>query len=387
MKERVVEKTMATRGSLMVLLSLVIIPLLSLTVSSQQSPIPAVLLDCDNFTPEMIVHPEQLAPVTINCTLENNSLYKEEIKLESEVSENGFVISLSPSGPHEVESGETVSVEVIFVGSARMDAQKIDFNLMATVMTITIVSDPIKVPWDTFGATSNKSGTIESLVYHKPVLDMNEKGPRNLESNEESILTFSILNDGNSDDRLEVAIDQNSVTALENAGFQFSGDSFVRFNMVKGGMENSNITIIAPKSIVESTTVEILLQARSMDADNDEHVQSISLTITAEKSSGGVGGITIDGLSSLSDDEMKIYSAFGGGILILLLLVIVISKITKKGNKHDKKNYVEESPIDVVEDVAANPVDEFDFEDLDLDDIDDDLSDLDDIDEFDFEDI
>ena len=81
------------------------------------------------------------------------------------------------------------------------------------------------------------------------------------------------------------------------------------------------------------------------------------------------------------------YSAFGGGILILLLLVIAISKITKKGNKHDKKNYVEESPIDVVEDVAANPVDEFDFEDLDLDDIDDDLSDLDDIDEFDFEDI
>jgi hypothetical protein len=127
-----------------------------------------------------------------------------------------------------------------------------------------------------------------------------------------------------------------------------------------------------------------MLEAKSLLDSDMTNFESISLTIKVEKTSG-VGGI--DALSSLSDDEVKIYSAFGGGILILLLLVIAISKITKKGNKHDKKNYVEESPIDVVEDVAANPVDEFDFEDLDLDDIDDDLSDLDDIDEFDFEDI
>jgi hypothetical protein len=385
MKERVVEKTMATRGSLMVLLSLVIIPLLSLTVSSQESPIPGVVLDCDDLAPKMIVHPERLAPVTINCTLENSSLYKEEIKLESEVFGNGFAISLSPAGPHEVESGETVEVAVTFAGSARMDAESIDFDLMATVMTITIVTDPINVPWSGApGATSNKSGTISSEVYHKVVLDMNDKSARDIAPGVEEKLTFSLINDGNAVDTFEVGINEEGITALENAGFRFPGDSSMTFTLSKGSMENNNISIIAPDSVTVALTIEIMLEAKSLLDSDMTNFESISLTIKVEKTSG-VGGI--DALSSLSDDEVKIYSAFGGGILILLLLVIAISKITKKGNKHDKKNYVEESPIDVVEDVAANPVDEFDFEDLDLDDIDDDLSDLDDIDEFDFEDI
>jgi hypothetical protein len=335
----------------------------------------------------MIVHPEQLAPVTINCTLENTSLYKEEIKLDSEVSENGFVISISPSGTHEVESGESVPVEVTFVGSARMDAESIDFDLMATVLTITIVSDPINIPWEMAGATSNKSGTITAMVYHKAVLDMNDKSSRDLASNEEAVLTFSLLNDGNNDDQFEVGINEDGVKALENAGFRFVGDSFIRFTLAKDAMVNRNITILAPESVTAPITIEITLEAKSMLDSDLENIESISLTIKAKKSSGSVGGISIDGLSDLSDDDIKIYSAFGGGILLLLLLVIIISKITKKGNKQGKKVYAEDTPIDVVKDVAANNDTDFDFDDLDLDDIDDDLADLDDIDEFDFEDL
>ncbi len=382
MTECLVDKHMAARGSVMVLLSLVVIPLLSLAVSAE-GPIPGVDLTCDDLNPEMDVHPERLTPAIIICTIDNNSLYKQEIKLESEISDSVFGISMSPSGPHDIKAGETLDVMVTFTGSGRMEAQVVDFDLVATVVTVTVGGDPINIPWpdQVAGATSNKSGTITSLVYHKPVLDMNEKGPRNLEPGQESILTFSILNDGNSDDQLEVGITKDSVSALEDAGFTFADGSFSRFNLVKSGLVNSNITIIAPETVAEAITVEIVLEAKSMLASDSERVQSITLSITAEKSPTGVGGISIDGLSSLSDDDIKMYSAFGGGIVILLLLVIAISKITKKGNKNENKTYTEEQPLDVVEDVAVKSNTDFDFDDLDLDDLDD----LDTLDEFDFE--
>jgi len=386
MTEWGVEKTMAARGALMVLLSLVLVPLLGLTVLAE-GPIPGVVLDCDDMNPEMVVHPEQLAPVMITCTIENNSLYKEEVKLESEISANDFAMSLSPTGPHEIDAGETISVIVTFVGSARMDAESIDFELMATVLTIGIEPIPIEFPWELAGATSNQSGTITSLVYHKLVLDMSDKSSRDLVSDEEAILTFSLLNDGNDDDQFEVGINEDGISALENAGFRFVGDPFVRFTLTKGGMENSNITILAPESITAPITIEIRLEAKSLLDSDMENVESISLTIKADKSSGGgVGGIDIGGLSSLSTDDIEMYSAFGAGIVILLLLVIVISKITKKGKKREKKVYVDDPPIDVVKDIAADDID-FNFDDLDLDDIDDELANLDDIDEFDFEDL
>ena len=378
---------MAARGALMVLLSMVIIPLLGLTVSAE-GPVPGVVLDCDDMNPEMIVHPEQLAPVTITCTLENNSLYKEEIKLESEISVNDFAMSLSPAGPHDIDAGDTVEVMVTFVGTARMDAESIDFELMATVLTIGIDPIPVEFPWEQAGATSNQNGTITAMVYHKAVLDMNDKSSRDLVSDEEAILTFSLLNDGNDDDQFEVGINVDGINALENAGFRFVGDPFVRFTLTKGSMENSNITILAPESVTASITIEITLEAKSLLDSDMENVESISLTIKADKSSGGgVGGISIEGLSTLSDDDIKIYSAFGAGIVILLLLVIIISKITKKGKKQGTKVYAKDTPIDVVKDVAANNDVDFDFDDLDLDDLDDELADLDDIDEFDFEDL
>ena len=367
---------------MMVLLSLVLIPLLSLAVSAQASPIPEVDIDCLDMNPEMNVHPEYIQPAYIYCTIHNNSHYKEEIKLESEVDDNAFATTISPAGPYDVEGGGEIDVVVTFTGTGRMDAQTADFDLMATVMSISpLGGDPINIPWEAAGATSNKSGTITSLVYHKPVLDMNDKGLRSLEPSQESILTFSILNDGNSDDQLEVGISDDSVTALEAAGFRFADDSFARFNLVKGGLVNSNITIIAPETVSEAITVEIVLEAKSMLASDSEHVQSITLSITVEKSPTGVGGISIEGLSSLSDEDVQMYSAFGGGIFVLLLLVIIISKITKKSNKTDDKLYDEPQVLDVVEDVAAN--NDLDFDDLDLDDLDN----LDDLDDFDFEDL
>ena len=370
---------MAARASMMVLLSLVLIPLLSLAVSAQNAPVPAVDIECLDMNPEMNVHPEFLQPAYMYCTIHNDSYHKEEIKLESEIDDNAFAISMTPAGPYDIEGGGEMEVMVTFTGSGRMDAKTVDFDLMATVMSVTIGGDPITIPWSGMpGGTSNKSGTITSLVYHKPVLDMNDKGPRSLEPNQESILTFSILNDGNYDDQLEVGITKDSVSALEDAGFRFAGDSFSRFNLVKGGLVNSNITIIAPETVSEAITVEIVLEAKSMLASDSEHVQSITLSITAEKSPTGVGGISIDGLSSLSDEDIKMYSALGGGIFVLLLLVIIISKVTKKSNKTDDKLYDEPQVLDVVEDVAAN--NDLDFDDLDLDD-------LDDLDDFDFEDL
>jgi len=387
MTERLVVKTMAARGALMVLLSLVIVPLLGFPVSGA-GPIPGVVLDCDDMNPEMIVHPEQLAPVTITCTIENNSLYKEEIKLDSEIPTNTFAISLSPAGPHDIDAGDTATVMVTFAGSARMDAESIEFDLMATVITVTVGGDPINIPWEAAGATSNKSGTITSMEYHKAVLDMNDKSSRDMASGEEEILTFSLLNDGNADnDQFEVGINEDGINALENAGFKFVGDPFVRFTLSKGSMVNSNITILAPESVSAPITIEIKLEAKSLLDSDMENVESISLTIKADKSSGGVGGSSIEGLNSLSDDDIKIYSAFVAGIVILLLLVIVISKITKKGNKHENKTYAEDPPLDVVKDVAVNNDIDFDFDDLDLDDVDAELADLDDIDEFDFEDL
>ena len=196
-------------------------------------------------------------------------------------------------------------------------------------------------------------------------------------------------NDGNSEDNFEVGLDESSITLLKDAGFLFEKDEFTRFQLASGATASENISIIAPENVQTEKTLQLTLVSESIIDGNLENIDSVSFTVTLKPDSGGaVGGLDFDSLSSISNDDMKIYAMAGAGFVGFILLLIVISKMAKKATaKADSKHYSDDEPLDVEEDDDLSEFDDLDFSGLDdeLDDLGEDLQDLDD--DFDFEDL
>ena len=123
------------------------------------------------------------------------------------------------------------------------------------------------------------------------------------------------------------------------------------------------INIIAPDSVSDDTTYDFRFQASSTnDAGADLSEITIPVAIDAADSSG-VLSIGSDGISEVSGDQLLLYGAIGGGLILLLILLGVVSRSLRK---KAAKNNAEENPIDLDESDEGDVKDEFDdlFDDL-----------------------
>ena len=358
-------------------------------VEAQGAPI-GVEIECDQSTININVHPEQNEPVTVPCTVKNTGSFVQDISIESEVEGNDFSLSLSEDSFEKVEAGEEMPFSAVFAASPRIAVITEDFTITGRVTSWGM--DPIMVPWGQMNSTGQIAGTVNSLPYSRMDLEVSNPSARNIEVGEEAAIQFTIFNDGNRIDNLEVEI--VNLQELEDAGFKFVSDPFFRATVNPGSSsDQGDIILQAPDEASSDITVQVELRAFSK-LDLDAEASEVTIRVNVAASSGAGGSIGLDDISSMSEDNVAMIAMGGGGLVALIFLLVIISRLTKKAGKQkiaakeakrvakaEKKankagRKLKKKSSTSRKKIAKEPVEELDFDDLD---------DLDD--DFDFEDI
>ncbi len=354
----------------------------------QQGAPMGVDLECDQSTININVHPEQNEAVTMVCTVTNTGSFAENIDLDSSVDGNDFAIEILGDESYLIEAGEDEDFIVQFSASPGIEVKSEDYNISARVTSIG--PEPFSnVPLGQFGSTAEVGGTVNSLGYSRIELDISNDLTRNIEVSETATIQFTIFNDGNRIDNLEVIIVNQ--LELEDAGFIFVSDSFFRATVNPGASSDQGTIILeAPADTSEEISIQVEIQAFSKIDTTAESNDTVRIVVEAS-SGGGAGSIGFDDFETMDGDGMAMIGMAVGGLFGVILLLVIISKLTKKAGKQ-KIAAKEASKAAKAERRSgrksnkAQPVEDDDFEDDDLDFSDlDDLDDLDD--DFDFEDI
>ena len=355
-------------------------------VEAQAAPI-GVEIDCDQSTININVHPEQNEPVTVPCTVKNTGSFVQDISLESEVEGNDFSLTLSEDSFEKVEAGGEMPFSAVFAASPRIAVITEDFTITGRVTSWGM--EPIMVPWGQMNSTGQIAGTVNSLPYSRMDLEVSNPSARNIEVGEEAAIQFTIFNDGNRIDNLEVEI--VNLQELEDAGFKFVSDPFFRATVNPGSSsDQGDIILQAPDEASSDISVQVELRAFSK-LDLDAEASEVTIRVNVAASSGAGGSIGLDDISSMSEDNVAMIAMGGGGLLALIFLLVIISRLTKKAGKQKiaakeaKRVAKAEKRANKAErkgkkksgtprkKIAKEPVEDLDFDDLD--------------DDFDFEDI
>ena len=358
-------------------------------VEAQGAPI-GVEIDCDQSTININVHPEQNQPVSVSCTVKNTGSFAQDISLESEVEGNDFSLTLSEDSFEQVAAGDEMPFTAVFAASPRIAVTTEDFTIIGRVTSWGM--EPVMVPWGQMNSTNQIAGTVNSLPYSRMDLEVSNPSARNIEVGEEAAIQFTIFNDGNRIDNLEVQI--VNLQELEDAGFKFVSDPFFRATVNPGSSsDQGDIILQAPDEASSEISVQVELRAFS-SLDLDAEASEVSIRVNVAASSGGGGSIGLDDISSMSEDSVAIIAMGVGGLIAVIFLLVIISRLTKKAGK--QKIAAKEAKRSAKAERKANKArrkarkkagiseeqiaEEFD-DDLDFDDLDD----LDD--DFDFEDL
>jgi len=358
-----------------ILISILLFCMLApMNVQAQATPI-GVEIECDDSTIDINVHPEQNQPVSVSCTVTNTGLVKEQIDVDWSVDGNDFNVDVPGDKSWDIDAGESEPFTVVFTASPRIEVKSEDFNITATVVSATIGGDPVTIPLGQFGSTAEVGGTVNSLAYSRIDLEVSNPTTRNIEVSEEESIQFTIFNDGNRIDELEVIVVNQQ--ELEDAGFKFVSDSFFRSTVnPSSSSEQGTILIKAPSSASSEISVQVELLAFSkLDDSGTAFSETTVRIVVAASSGGGVGG-----LDSMSEENWAMIGMAGGGLIGEILLLVIISRLTKKTAGKQKIAQKEAKKAAKAERKAgkkskkAKPVvveessdDDFDFDD-DLDD-------------------
>ena len=354
-----------------------------------------VEVECDESTIKINVHPEQNAPVSVACTVTNTGSVTQNVALDSNLDGNDFSLSLSESSV-ELGAGEDASFTATFSASPRIEVLSEDYNITATVTSVTIGSDPFTIPLGQAGSTSDTAGSVSSLPYSRMDLEISNPSTRNIEAGGEATMQFTIFNDGNRVDNLEVEI--VNLQEIEDAGFKFVSDPFFRATVNPGSSSDQGTIILeAPSDSSDEISIQVELRAFSK-LDTEAEASEVSVRVVVAASSGGGGSI---GLDSMDQDSIAMIAMGGGGLVGVILLLVIISRLTKKAGK--QKIAAKEAKKAAKAEKKANKAARrmmkksgFSEEEIEQeldggseDDFDDDLDfgDLDDMDDFDFEDL
>ena len=358
-------------------------------VEAQGAPI-GVEIECDQSTININVHPEQNQPVSVSCTVKNTGSFAQDISLESEVEGNDFSLTLSEDSFEQVAAGDEMPFTAVFAASPRIAVITEDFTIIGRVTSWGM--EPVMVPWGQMNSTNQIAGTVNSLPYSRMDLEVSNPSARNIEVGEEAAIQFTIFNDGNRIDNLEVQI--VNLQELEDAGFKFVSDPFFRATVNPGSSsDQGDIILQAPDEASSEISVQVELRAFS-SLDPDAEPSEVSIRVNVAASSGGGGSIGLDDISSMSEDSVAIIAMGVGGLIAVIFLLVIISRLTKRAGKQkiaakeakrsakaerkaSKANRKARKKAGISEEQIAE---EFD-DDLDFDDLDD----LDD--DFDFEDL
>ena len=348
---------MVRNGLVLVIVACFILPFIP--PSGAQNPIFGVSLTCDSPA-EMNVSPAGYEPVEMTCTVENTAqVGATKIEITNEWNGGASAEMIGASGEYSVDAGASEEFTVTFSGATKQaSANSYDFEIFATVTEWNSIpmNDPLPRENDSY------SDSLEIATYGAVELRINDVSTRNVEAGQEFSINLQFTNNGNDNDR--VRVDIANIADLKLSGFSFIGSEFVAEDLAMGATSTMReIKIIAPDSVSDDTTYDFRFQASSTnDAGADLSEITIPVAIDAADSSG-VLSIGSDGISEVSGDQLLLYGAIGGGLILLLILLGVVSRSLRK---KAAKNNAEENPIDLDESDEKDVKDEFDdlFDDL-----------------------
>ncbi|MAY04287.1 MAG: hypothetical protein CMB25_01620 [Euryarchaeota archaeon] len=358
-------RTLAT--SIVALLFLTLLPL----PASAQGIVGSISLECGD-DPDITVKPGEYQDEIVECTVTNDgAILAENIDITEEwdgvyvnmaVSENSFTL----------EAGESADFTITFSCDERTDAEiEYEFTITATVTAW----GPIPVEGTPLSQVANHSGDVTIKEYGMVTLDVPDTSSRNMEVSDEISITFQVDNDGNSVDTIEIRI--TNANELEQLGFVLQSGDFLRADDVQsGGVSNQLEFIIRAPSEAKSEIRNLIVIEASSTLDDSKDIVDFDLIVEAEQESGSLGA----GLSEVSTDDMALYGAIGGGILLVLFLLIIIGRVSKRSSKNRiATDAPTEPPIEIDDDELEFDLDlelDFDDDEFDSDDLDSMLDDL-----------
>jgi len=333
-----------------------VLPLLPAT--DAQNPIFGVNLTCDDPA-EMDVSPSGYEPVEMVCTIENTAtIGATKIEITNEWNGGATADMLGATGEYSIEAGESEDFTVTFSGTTKQpSSNSFDFEIFATVVEWNSVplNEPLPRENDSY------ANSLEIATYGAVELLLSDTRTRDVESGSEFTITFQFTNKGNDNDR--VRVDLANLNELKQAGFSFIGSEFFAEDLAMGfTSEQKEMKILAPSDIDSTLNFDLRFQASSTndpDAPLSETVVPVSV-----QSSQSSGSLT-EGISEVGEDDLILYGAIAGGVILLILLLGVVSRSVKK--KNAKQNAEQEAAIELDDQETPSQQDEFDdlFNDLD----------------------
>lgn len=304
--------------ALVIVLSMSYIPLPS---AQAQIGAPDVNLECETGAIDIDVYPGASATGMVTCTVSNPNSYQEKIDIQ--VTADGLAVAAPGSitlGPNAEED-----FQVTVQAQERMTKQSRQMTVTATV-TEAMGAPPPNI--------AEKQTTVIMNIKQFAGLQLETPIPSvTILSNNESSVTFEIINTGNWVDNYLVSITPNSRDNLEDAGFKISLPANKVVVDATPNPERVRVFFETPDDfsgwnqnsdgIYEATFV-LEFEAKSEFSCNNggcltERV-SVAITVLHEVETTG------DILSSAADNELLIYGGGGAGLLLIILLVIVVKK-------------------------------------------------------------
>lgn len=364
--------TMARSSRAVFAVGLLLLSLLLAAAPSAQAQFGiGVQIDCDN-DPELNVRPSQNDDVKITCTVKNTGQLESTISVDYEWQDEDPRVDMSLSeDDFTLAAGAEEDFEATFSGSPRIEADlSLDFDIIASISSVTVV------PIDQLNQSATYSGEVTVETFGMVDLTLTDRSTRDMQVSEELSIGFTMGNDGNAEDRIEVNI--ANLAELEAAGFSFPEGSFVAETvMVEGTSAERTIVLRTPSEVSEEVRVQVVFEATSTnDATADPMQSTVSVVVQATASNSALGG----GLEELSQDQIQLYAGIGGGVVVFFLLILVVGRLVRrsKGPELEEVTDIDEPMMPVAAAFAAPvaqaaPVDEFDgmFDDLDEFDFDD----------------
>ena len=312
------------RAALLVILLL--IPMASFSAEAQGLLPIGVDLECDQQTIDINVHPLQNEPVTISCTVTNTGSFKQNVNLDSSVEGNDFLTELSESSL-EMETGDEVDFTVTFTAQPRIEVVSESFNILASIESFGV--EPIMVPASALNQSAEVNGEVRSLPYTRLDLTMTDTSSRDIESGEEVSFMFTVFNDGNRVDEIEVSVP--NWQEFVDAGFTFVSDPFARAQVQPGSSSDQlTITLKAPSDNSKSISIDIVLSASSQ-LDSSAEKSELTIKVNVESEGGGSGdGIDLGNFDVSSGDSMATIGMISGGVILVILMLVLMSRLSKR---------------------------------------------------------
>lgn len=332
---------MATRGRALTLALLLLMSGMAIAPAQAQVPdlLPGVQVTCQNDQTPVALDISQASALSVQCTVENPTLYVEEIEIEYD----GDGLAATGLESASVPAGGDITFDVVITqGGAPDHPDTFNVTVTATVTSVNGISTP------DFLAQFNPSDEGNILVEIQPFSQIDiDVSPQYLAMEGGSMpasISVIVRNMGNAEDVYVLTVDDAELVAR---GFNVSVSPDLG-NAPPGESATFTVTLTPPK-VLEDEVIEVRLTATSnLRAMSAMEVFNINATAAPE--------------SLLDLNAMNIpswaYIAAGvvAGLVVLAVMISVIKKLSSGASR-----YLDEDDF----------ADDEDDEDLDLDDLDD----------------